>query len=102
MNEQAQKKGWRGDAILTETTDAGACLVSVPMIPRKRAHGNRFSPALSRLLDQATERQEWHAERATECARDIRFYQAALSWHREQAHRAQRIRAALERLVSDD
>ena len=97
--DQTKEKGWRGDAILNETTDVGACLVSPAIIPQKTSFCNGFSPAVSRLLDQATERQEWHAERAAECRRDIRFYQASLGWHQDQAERAAAIRRSLERLV---
>ena len=51
------------------------------------------------LLDKTLERQDWHETHAAECARDVRFYQAALAYHTEQARRARRIRAELERLV---
>ena len=94
-----KKRDWCGDTSLTETTDAGTCSVSSAMIPQKTSFCNGFSPAVSSLLDQATERQEWHAERAAECRRDIRFYQASLGWHQDQAERAAAIRAELERMV---
>jgi len=105
VKQAKEKPDGGGNTIRQVETNAlgsAATLVSLPILPQNGMVCNRYSPALSRLLDQATVCLERHLERAEWHQEQTDHHLDAADHHIRQAHRAHRIRRALERLVVCD
>ena len=103
MTQQVKEKGAAGNGTLdNETRRAGVEFVSSRIIAQNTAERKRqFSPATSRLLDQAVERFERHASAAERHQRSAGEHLHAADHHIYHARAALDVRRALERLVAN-
>ena len=104
MTQQVKEKGAVCGGTLDNVSDGGraAEVVSIRMVSQKHANRKRdYSPATSRLLDQAVERFERHASAAERHQRSAGEHLHAADHHIYHARAALDVRRALEQLVAN-
>ena len=93
---------WGHTGLPERDGDAGACYVSMRIIPPETPPVNcHFSSAVSALLDQANANLERHMDAADWHIATAGRHLDASEQHIRQARRAQRIRRALEGMIPD-